>query len=160
MKQLNFMRSYKHVQVLYTSDAKLNMLVLKHNYDIRCDRDTAQVSIRQNNNLERRASLARKKHRICTWLGPSDKFQRNLAGRAIAFLFSPEWKSSKNEGTSRARTCLEKFRENVRGNPLSVTSLSFDFLSITCFSPLYDLPRACDDSAGQHERINTIIITI
>lgn len=99
--------------------------------------------------------VSRAKSRICTWLGPSDKFQRNLAGRAIAFLLSPEWKSSKNEGTSRARTCLEKFRENVRGNPLSVTSLSFDFLSITCFSPLYDLARACD-SGGQYERINTM----
>lgn len=132
------------------SNAILNVLALKRSYNIRryrYDQSTAKsrsvgIIIR---NVRR---VSRAKSRICTWPGPSDKFQRNLAGRALAFLLFLEWKSSKNAGASRARTCLEKFRENVRGNPLSVTSLPFDFLSITCFSHLCDLAHAYDDSGG------------
>lgn len=132
----------------------------------------AKGSVRWNNNSRRLASRAQKAG-FAVVRDPGDKFQRNLAAHSRFSSPSPSprphppflpsasrlsgvEKLKERKDESRARTCLEKFRENVRGNPLSLyyfPSLSLPsssvLPSITCFSR-FRRASSCDNGAGQH----------
>lgn len=127
-------------------------------------------SVRWNNNSRRLASRAQKAG-FAVVRDPGDKFQGNLA--ALAFLLVPPTPSvlvpplppgaaclrgveklKERKDESRARTCLEKFRENVRGNPLSrITSLR-SFLPPTWRLSLvfrvFHRASSYDNGGGQH----------
>lgn len=102
--------------------------------------------------------VARAKSRICTWPGPGDKFQRNLAGRAslaslllllssrvsphthpLSLLTPPSGREKLKE-PSASRGCANvsgKIPRKCKRKPGSVTPPPSDFLSPTCFSLLY-----------------------